>query len=136
MGMGRLGGAKIYIQSKSTLEKHTNFNVPFLKFCYRDLLQLEQKLHLSGMSVNGMGVYLRCFRTICNNAIKQDLVSFEWHLMESCTSFCNSSFVFISEFIKCNCIVTGQNSANKCRIYLHAQCKDLYLIERERNSNY
>lgn len=79
MSMGRLGGAKIYIQSKSTLEKHTNFNVPFHKFCYRDLLQLEQKLHLSGMSVNGMGVYLRCFRTICNNAIKQDLVSFEWY---------------------------------------------------------
>ena len=79
MGMGRLGGAKIYIQSKSTLEKHTNLNVPFIKFCYRDLLLLEQKLHLSGMSVNGMGVYLRCFRAICNNAIKQDLASFEWY---------------------------------------------------------
>jgi integrase/recombinase XerD len=79
MGMGRLGGAKIYIQSKSTLEKHTNLNLPFLKFCYRDLLLLEQKLHFSGMSVNGMGVYLRCFRAICNNAIKQDLASFEWY---------------------------------------------------------
>jgi integrase len=79
INMGRLGGAKIYTQSKSTIEKHTNLHIPFQKFSYRDLLQLEQNLHLAGMSVNGMGVYLRCFRTICNSAIKQDLVSFEWY---------------------------------------------------------
>lgn len=26
-----------------------------------------------------MGVYLRCFRAICNKAIREDLVSFEWY---------------------------------------------------------
>jgi len=77
--MGRLGGAKIYVQSLATIEKYTNLNLPFQKFGYRDLLQLEQRMHQSGMSVNGMAVYLRCFRTICNNAIKQDLVNYEWY---------------------------------------------------------
>ena len=77
--MGRLGGVKIYEQSKRTIGKHTNLDIQFHKFTYRDLLNLEQKLHLSGVSVNGMGVYLRCFRAICNKAIREDLVSFEWY---------------------------------------------------------
>jgi integrase len=77
--MGRLGGVKIYEQSKRTIGKHTNLDIQFYKFTYRDLLNLEQKLHLSGVSVNGMGVYLRCFRAICNKAIREDLVSFEWY---------------------------------------------------------
>jgi integrase/recombinase XerD len=77
--MGRLGGANIYRQSKKTIEKHTDINIPFLKFTYRDLLNLEQKLYLSGMSINGLGVYLRCFRALCNRAIKEDIVNFEWY---------------------------------------------------------
>lgn len=77
--MGRQGGVKIYEQSKRTIGKHTNLNIQFHTFSYRELLNLEQKLHLSGVSINGMGVYLRCFRTICNKAIREDIVPVEWY---------------------------------------------------------
>jgi integrase len=77
--MGRLGGAKIYKQSKSTIGKYVNLNIHFQNFTYRDLLKLEQQMHLAGISVNGMGVYLRSFRAICNKAIKEDVVSYEWY---------------------------------------------------------
>lgn len=76
---GRQGGVKIYEQSKRTIGKCTNLDIQFQKFTYKELMTLEQKLHLSRLSVNGMSVYLRCFRTICNKAIKEDLVPYEWY---------------------------------------------------------
>ncbi len=77
--MGRMGGVSIYRQSKNAIEKQIDLNIPFQKFTYRDLLILEQKLYLSGMSVNGMSVYLRCFRAVCNRAINEDILSFDWY---------------------------------------------------------
>ena len=77
--LGRLGGANIYTQSKNRIGKHFDLNVPFRKFIYRDLLVLEQQMYQSGISINGMGVYLRSFRAICNKAIKEDIVNFEWY---------------------------------------------------------
>jgi integrase len=77
--MGRLGGASVYRQSKNSVEKHVDLNIPFHKFTYRDILNLEQNLYQSGISINGMGVYLRSFRAICNKAIKEDIVNFEWY---------------------------------------------------------
>ncbi len=54
--MGRLGGANVYRQSKSSISKYVDLNIPFQHFTYRDLLKLEQQMHLAGISVNGMGV--------------------------------------------------------------------------------
>jgi integrase/recombinase XerD len=45
--MGRLGGANVYKQSKTAIEKHADLKIPFNKFTYRDLLNLEQQLYLS-----------------------------------------------------------------------------------------
>lgn len=77
--MGRLGGANVYKQSKSAIGKYVDLNISFQHFTYRDLLKLEQQMHLAGISVNGMGVYLRSFRAICNKAIKEDVVPYEWY---------------------------------------------------------
>ena len=77
--MGRLGGANVYKQSKSAVGKYVDLNISFQHFTYRDLLKLEQHMHLAGISVNGMGVYLRTFRAICNKAIKEDVVPYEWY---------------------------------------------------------
>ena len=77
--MGRLGGANVYRQSKASIGKYVDLNIPFHHFTYRDLLKLEQQMHLAGISVNGMGVYLRSFRAICNKAIKEDVVTYEWY---------------------------------------------------------
>lgn len=77
--MDRLGGANVYKQSKSAIGKYVDLNISFQHFTYRDLLKLEQQMHLAGISVNGMGVYLRSFRAICNKAIKEDVVPYEWY---------------------------------------------------------
>ena len=45
--LGRLGGANVYKQSKTAIEKHADLNIPFNKFTYHDLLNLEQQLYLS-----------------------------------------------------------------------------------------
>jgi integrase/recombinase XerD len=75
----RFGGARTYRVSLNTLEKHSNLNVEFCKFSYRDLLLIESSLYKSGVSTNGIGVYMRSFRAICNKAIHMDIVSYEWY---------------------------------------------------------
>jgi integrase/recombinase XerD len=75
----RFGGARTSKASLNALEKHSNLNVQFCKFSYRDLLMLESCLYKSGVSTNGIGVYMRSFRAICNKAINMDIVSYEWY---------------------------------------------------------
>jgi integrase len=75
----RFGGARAYKTSLSSIEKHTNLNIPFCKFTYKELLQLESSLYKAGVSTNGIGVYMRAFRAICNKAINMDIVSYEWY---------------------------------------------------------
>ncbi len=75
----RFGGAKVHKQSISTIGKHLNLNIPFKDLSYRSLLELEKKLYVSGVSTNGMGVYFRSLRTVCNLAINEDLVNVEWY---------------------------------------------------------
>jgi integrase len=77
--MGRLGGANIYKQSKSSIAKFIDLDIPFKNFTYRDIVNLEQHLFVSGVSINGMGVYLRTLRAICNRAIKEDVVNYDWY---------------------------------------------------------
>jgi integrase/recombinase XerD len=76
---GRNGGARVYKMSLSVLSKNTNLSIPFSKFSYKDLLLLESKLYKNGMSANGIGVYMRSFRAICNKAINMDLIGYEWY---------------------------------------------------------
>ena len=40
---------------------------------------MENKLFKRGLSVNGIGGYMRSFRAICNTAIHFDIVSYEWY---------------------------------------------------------
>ena len=75
----RFGGAKVHKQSISTIGKHLNLNIPFKELSYRSLLELEKKLYVSGVSTNGMGVYFRSLRTVCNLAINEDIVNVEWY---------------------------------------------------------
>jgi len=77
--LGRLGRANIYSQSKVRIVKHIDLNIPFRKFVYRDLLTLEQQMHMAGIGTNSVGIYFRTFRTICNKAIKEDVVNYEWY---------------------------------------------------------
>jgi integrase len=65
--------------SLSALSKHINFNIPFKNFTYRELIQLENRLFKHGVSVNGIGVYFRSLRAICNKAINTDIVAAEFY---------------------------------------------------------
>ena len=76
---GRNGGCSVYQQSLNTISQEINLHVPFVKLSYRDVLDLETKLYQRGMSMNGIGVYMRTFRAICNRAINLDFVGYEWY---------------------------------------------------------
>ena len=77
--VGRNGGCAIYQQSLNTISQEINLKIPFLKLSYRDIIDLETKLYQRGMSINGIGVYMRTFRAICNRAINLDFVGYEWY---------------------------------------------------------
>ena len=76
---GRHGGAKIYITSLSVISQAIDLNVSFSKLNYQSILDLESKLFKRGVSVNGISVYMRTFRAICNKAIHFDIVGYEWY---------------------------------------------------------
>jgi len=63
----------------ATIGRYTNLDVPFKDFSYRNLLELEKSMCITGISINGMGVYFRSLRTIFNMAINEDLISVEWY---------------------------------------------------------
>ncbi len=75
----RLGSMKNYEQALRTISTEINLDQPFVKLSYKDLILLEGRLFQRGMSVNGMAVYLRVFRAICNRAIKHDIVGYDWY---------------------------------------------------------
>lgn len=76
---GRNGGARVYKMSLAVLSKEMNLDIPFHRLSYKDLLAVEMKLYQRGMSDNGIGVYMRSFRAICNKAIHLDIVSIDWY---------------------------------------------------------
>jgi integrase/recombinase XerD len=75
----RLGNAKTYEQSLSTISQEINLNIPFKAFSYKNLVELEGNLINRGMTANGISVYLRSFRAVCNRAIKEDIVGYDWY---------------------------------------------------------
>lgn len=76
---GRYGGAKVYNTSLSVISQEINLNIPFSKLNFKAIVDLESKLFKRGMSTNGIGVYMRSFRAICNKAIHYDIVGYEWY---------------------------------------------------------
>jgi integrase len=79
MVSGRHGGAKIYKTSLSVISQAIDLNVSFSKLKYQSIIDLESKLFKRGVSVNGISVYMRTFRAICNKAIHFDIVGYEWY---------------------------------------------------------
>lgn len=76
---GRFGGAKVYNTSLSVISQELELNIPFSKLNFKSIIELENKLFKRGLSINGIGVYMRSFRAICNKAIHFDIVGFEWY---------------------------------------------------------
>lgn len=75
----RHGGAKVYQTSLSVISKEIKLNIPFSKLDYKSIIELESKLYIRGMSPNGIGVYMRSFRAICNKAVHYDIMGLEWY---------------------------------------------------------
>lgn len=70
----RHGGARVYKQALSVLDKIRGLDIPFKNVDYRFLKEVETALITRGVSVNGVGVYFRSFRAIYNQAIHLKLV--------------------------------------------------------------
>jgi integrase/recombinase XerD len=77
--VNRKGNANVHITSMSVVSKEINIDVPFKKIGYKELVELEQKLLVRGLTVNSIGVYMRSLRTICNKAINLDFVQLQWY---------------------------------------------------------
>lgn len=75
----KFGSMKNYEQALRIISREINLNQPFKKLAYKDLVVLEGRLIQRGMSMNGMAVYLRAFRAVCNRAIKEDIVGYDWY---------------------------------------------------------
>jgi integrase/recombinase XerD len=75
----RHGGARVYNTSLSVISKVIDLDIPFAKLNFKTILELETNLYKRGMSTNGIGVYMRSFRAICNKAINFDVVGYEWY---------------------------------------------------------
>jgi integrase len=77
--MNRLGNASVHKTAYSVISQEIDIRIPFSKFGFKELVQLEKQLYQRGMTVNGVSVYLRSFRAICNIAIKNDYVPYSWY---------------------------------------------------------
>jgi integrase/recombinase XerD len=51
----------------------------FSQVSYKDLIIIETTLLKRGVSVNGIAVYMRTFRAICNRAILYNVATLEWY---------------------------------------------------------
>jgi integrase len=75
----RTGTARSYKTTLSVLSKIIDFKGRFTQVSYKDLIIIETTLLKRGVSINGIAVYMRTFRAICNRAILYNVVSFEWY---------------------------------------------------------
>lgn len=75
----RTGTARSYITTLSVISKIIDCNCMFTQVSYKDLIILETALLKRGVSVNGIAVYMRTFRAVCNRAILYNAASIEWY---------------------------------------------------------
>ena len=75
----KTGTARSYITTLSVISKIIDCNCMFAQISYKDLIIIETTLLKRGVSVNGIAVYMRTFRAICNRAILYNVASLEWY---------------------------------------------------------
>lgn len=75
----RTGTAKSYITTLSVISKIIDCNCKFSQVSYKDLIIIETTLLKRGVSLNGIAVYMRTFRAICNRAILYNVASHDWY---------------------------------------------------------
>ena len=75
----RYGNARMYSMTLSVLSKETDLEIPVKSFNYQKLIALEKNLYKRGMSCNGISVYMKTLRAVCNKAINYDIVGYEWY---------------------------------------------------------
>ena len=75
----RTGTARSYITTLSVISKIINCDNVFSQVNYKDLVTIETTLIKRGVSINGVAVYMRTFRAICNRAILYNVVSYDWY---------------------------------------------------------
>lgn len=75
----RNGTARSYKTTLSVLSKIIDFKCKFSQISYKDLIIIETTLLKRGVSLNGIAVYMRTFRAVCNRAILYNVASFEWY---------------------------------------------------------
>ena len=75
----RLGSARSYKTTLSVLSKIIDCKCKFTNINYCDLIKIETTLLKRGVSINGIAVYMRTFRAVCNRAILYNVASYEWY---------------------------------------------------------
>ena len=75
----RTGTARSYKTTLSVLSKIIDLKCKFTQISYKDLITIETTLLKRGVSLNGIAVYMRTFRAVCNRAILYNVASFEWY---------------------------------------------------------
>lgn len=75
----RVGTARSYITTLSVISKIIDCNTAFSQISYKDLIIIETTLLKRGVSKNGIAVYMRTFRAICNRAILYNVASHDWY---------------------------------------------------------
>ncbi|NVK53826.1 MAG: phage integrase SAM-like domain-containing protein [Flavobacteriaceae bacterium] len=76
---GRGGSARTYKNTLSVLQKIIDLERPFSAITIKDLLLIEEVLRQRGNNYNSIAVYMRVLRAICNKAINQNIVGFDWY---------------------------------------------------------
>ncbi len=75
----RTGSARSYSTTLSVISKIIDCNRKFTNITYKDLITIETTLLKRGVSINGIAVYMRTFRAICNRAILYNAATHDWY---------------------------------------------------------
>lgn len=84
IAVGRIGNARSYANVLREIKKFKNdVDFPFEELTYHFLKDLEKSYLSRGLTENGLAVYMRTLRAICNNAIKDGYVAKEHYPFEN-----------------------------------------------------
>ncbi len=76
---GSYGNANVYSVSLKGISRVLDLQKSFSDLRYPDIVNLEASLYKRGMTANGISVYLRTFRSICNKAIEMEVITSSWY---------------------------------------------------------
>lgn len=84
IAVDRIGNARSYANVLREIKKFKNdVDFPFEELTYQFLKDLEKSYLSRGLAENGLAVYMRTIRAICNNAIKDGYVAKEHYPFEN-----------------------------------------------------